>query len=539
MPDAGPQSGDRSPAAVLRELWQVLLQVPHVGDDSHFFELGGHSMLATRLMSRTRRALGADLPMALVFDHPVFADFLSQALAAAPASRSAPAAVLRPSGRSSGPLSLQQQQLMVVEAAIGPSPLNNTCTVVELGAEVVGPVLARALQVLVLRHPALRTVVRPTFDGAPQEIRPARSVGPVDMVEFDVSALDDVEQTTRIRRALRRARLTAFDLTTGCLLRAPLFRRGGPADVLALHTHHLAADGVSLAVLQGDLAAVYSALRRGRDPDHGRPGLTYVDYALWQRDRWQEIVARSRPHWRAVVETLAGEPRSGSPPAGPGIRSTRCSARVDPAVMADLRRWMVADGGTEFTVLATAVATALATFAGRYSAGIGTLLANRTVPELERVVGPFATSSLLAVRARPDATPRQLLREVRGQLLEAERCADVPAEVLLAEPAAAAGVPSGELADIVVTMGTGPSEPAPDGEDLSMRTLGDDGAALVESLAGPTPSLVAFPRETGALDLVMEWPDGQASDASAELLSRTVAALRRFAAAPDGTIESI
>jgi hypothetical protein len=55
--------------------WATVLDVSPIWADDHFFALGGHSLAATRVAGRLREALHIPVPVKLLFDHPVLADF--------------------------------------------------------------------------------------------------------------------------------------------------------------------------------------------------------------------------------------------------------------------------------------------------------------------------------------------------------------------------------------------------------------------------------------------------------------------------------
>jgi len=57
----------------LAAIWREVLNVPRVGVEDNFFDLGGSSLLALRLTSRVRTALGVDLPLAALFTSPTVA----------------------------------------------------------------------------------------------------------------------------------------------------------------------------------------------------------------------------------------------------------------------------------------------------------------------------------------------------------------------------------------------------------------------------------------------------------------------------------
>ncbi|MFG1610407.1 condensation domain-containing protein [Actinoplanes sp. NPDC049265] len=515
--------------AALAEVWRTVLEVGEVDDDSNFFELGGHSMLAALLIAQCEKCLGTIIPLQLIFDHPVFRDFVTAALRYDERGPSLPKLV--PQGLSRGPLSLQQQEYLRLEQALG-LPVNNMVAVVKVGAPLALETLQAALDDLVRRHPALRTVFRGEPAGSEQVVLPIADLAPLSCTETDLSGLDSRRRTALLRSRVMRDHLLPFDLVTGPLVRCRIFRNGDEPDVLVLHLHHAAADGNCVGFLLDDLAAACAGRPLG-SPRPDEP--SHLDYCRWQRDHHEQMIDESGDHWRGVVrdlaENLAEPAMSGSALSASYVRF---SVQLPITETHRLRTWAAAEGLTEFSSVAAAAAVAVGRLHRRERAGIGIMLDNRHA-DMEHTVGSFALSSLMSVDVSGAPTPRDIIGRTQDSRLAARRWTHLPLESLLAEPTDELGVTPADLVDVVVDFERIYRMNRPGRLPLNVDI--DLSELLRVPLLGPRRTLTALVQADGRMSLTIECVDDprEREDAGA-LLDATRDVLTRFANAPEEPI---
>jgi amino acid adenylation domain-containing protein len=450
------------------EVWAAVLGVARVGVCDNFFELGGHSLSATQVIARLEAGFGLELGLPAIFRAPTVAG-LAEAIierGLAPADGellaeirpAAPRPAIPRASRSLGPfpLSFAQQRLWFLDQYEPESPEHNVPQGFRLTGSLSPAGLCRALQAIVDRHEALRTTFLAAGGEPRQVIAPHL---PVALPEIDVSGLPAEAREAVARRAARADARRTFDLTSGPLFRALLFRldtAGSGEHLFFLNVHHIAYDIWSRGVLLGELAALYSGTALPELP------VQYLDFALWQRG-WLEgaVLARQLAYWR---EQLAGAPPLGLPTdrPRPPLRTTNGateSALLPAQLVAALSRLGQEAGGTLYVSLAALLKLLLARATGQEDLTVGTLIAGRTRPELEPLIGFFANTLALRGDLSGDPSFAALLRREREVVLGAYAHQDLPFERLVAELRPARDLARTPIFQVMVNLLNAPGGP--------------------------------------------------------------------------------
>ncbi|NDD29973.1 MAG: amino acid adenylation domain-containing protein, partial [Proteobacteria bacterium] len=417
------------------------------GLEADFFATGGHSLLATRFTARLRHALGIDVPVRLVFEHPRLLDLATRlkALLSSEAHREDPEArVIAPLAHDAPkPASSAQQRLWFIDQF--EQERGNQAYLMPAMSEIEGAINPSALQhafaALVQRHASLRTLLVEHDSAVWQHV-----------VDPDRPVLS-IEETTPRDQAIMLARtvlLQPFRLAEDIPIRAVLIPvapeptagtdgKDRPTDaysikkwILGLVLHHTAADGWSIPILLRDLSRLYASACTGEDPALPPLRVSYADFAAWQRRYLSG--ARLTAQLDGWKQTLAGVPVC-TPIATDHPRPPRQSMRggayarvIGSDVTQAFERGVRAHGATLYMGLLAAWAHVLQ----RHGAGddivIGSPTANRTHPDLEPIVGMFVNTLPLRLDLSDAHTFERLLDHVRERCVQAWARQDVPFE---------------------------------------------------------------------------------------------------------------
>ena len=207
---------------------------------------------------------------------------LKAARSTAPVKAPATLSPIEPVDRSGPlPLSFAQQRLWFVEQMGNVGTAYHVSTRMRLKGSLHREALVRALDHIVARHEALRTVFH-AVDG-----KPVQRIVPVEGSRFHLVEQALSGDEAELRRVMAEETAALFDLERGPLIRGLLVRRRDDSHVLLITMHHIVSDGWSMGVFTRELGELYGAFQRG-EPDPLPPlAVQYADYAVWQR-KWVE-----------------------------------------------------------------------------------------------------------------------------------------------------------------------------------------------------------------------------------------------------------
>ncbi|MFJ8011036.1 amino acid adenylation domain-containing protein [Streptomyces sp. NPDC096339] len=444
-PEAGRSGGHRAHVAprtplerTVVEVWEEVLGEGPIGVRDHFFERGGHSLRATRVISRLRALLDQDIPMQLLFRHPVAED-LARALASRVAADATGAAIPSlPEGP--GPLSFGQQRLWLLDRLQPGRPDYNMPGALRLTGELDTAAALGALTDVVARHEVLRSRIEETGEGGGEGAFAARVVpGPASLFAPDFTDLSELGAPAADERARELAAHDAalpFDLTAAGPLRARLVRIAAREHLLVIVAHHIAFDGWSVGVFWREFFAAY----RARTIEGSEPlpelAVSYREFASWQRDHLgDDALADTLGYWRGRLGGLAplDLPTDRPRPATPSGRGEQFSFELPEPLLRRLRDLGRRHDATLFMVLLAGFQALLARWSGGEDVAVGSPIAGRDRTELEPLIGFFVNNLVLRTDLSGDPAFGELLDRARETALGAYAHQEVPFERLVEE----------------------------------------------------------------------------------------------------------
>ena len=297
--------------------------------------------------------------------------------------------------------------------------------------------LRRALDRIVVRHEALRTTFVFIDEEPVQQIASAENSRFL-LLEHDLREQGDAQ--AELDRVVKLEAEASFDLNAGPLIRGRLIGLAEDEHVLLITMHHIVSDEWSIGVFFKELSTLYGAFLRGESDPLPELEIQYADYAVWQR-QWieGEILQQQAEYWKAALKgapVLLELPADHSRPAQQDFTGAFAELVLDEELTAGLKGLSKKHGTTLYMTLLAGWAALLARLSGQQEVMVGTPVANRGRAEIEGLIGFFVNTLVLRLDLSGSLRVRELLKQTREQVLDAQQHQDIPFEqvVELARP---------------------------------------------------------------------------------------------------------
>ncbi|MEU6126303.1 amino acid adenylation domain-containing protein [Streptomyces sp. NPDC047123] len=467
-------------------VWADVLGAPPRAGDEDLFAAGGHSLTAAVLAGRLGRAADGVITVRDVFTARTPEGMAALLHRAAADGRDAPAGQT-PWPLTPGPVpaSNAQRRMWFLEQyeageAGEPRPYNMVEAFRLPGSRAAADVAA-ALEQVVRRHQALRTVFRTEPDGLRQIVLAPDRARP----ELRVHRAGAEGAQALLRRVAAAEQRHVFDQAEGPLLRAHWLTDGPGPGTLLLCVHHSVCDGWSFAVILRDLLRFLDGTKQVPEPTQ------YGAYALARHER--PDAPESAAFWRG---TLEGAPSTDLPLDRPRPAERGAAAgTVRRTVAADTSRavqHLCRDlGTTSFTAMVAAVRVLLLRWTGADDVVLGTVVSGRDRPELADSVGLFVNTVALRTAVDPGLGFADLVTAVDAHARRARAHEEYPFESLVETLGLERTTGRNPLFDVLVeaaVSGTDPlgTEGGPAAEHLRLDS-GTEGFDLSLSFTEPGP----------------------------------------------------
>lgn len=332
------------------------------------------------------------------------------------------------------PASFAQQRLWFLDK-LEPGQGYNVPFALRLTGKLRPNILERALQELVTRHEVLRTTFSEDESGKAIQLVSASLKFALTVTDLSSGRAESREDEAR-RLVIEQAR-QPFNLKTGPLFRATLFRLADEDHVLSLAFHHTIVDGGSCGILLRELVALYEAF----DKDAASPlkplPIQYGDYATWQHQTLQgERLEKLVAYWKNALQgapPVLDLPTDFPHPPAQTFNGAHESALLPHGVEQALTDLSKKQGATLFMTLLASFSLLLSRYSGQEDIVIASPISGRTRAELEGLIGFFVNT--LPLRADLSGNPsfRTLLERVRESALGAYAHQELPFEKLVEE----------------------------------------------------------------------------------------------------------
>jgi amino acid adenylation domain-containing protein len=407
----------------LAEIWSGLLGIASIGIDDNFFRLGGHSLKATMLVSKVRKRLNVQIPLAELFKTPTIRELAKYI---ARARKSKYISINPVEKQEFYSLSSAQKRLYVVQQLDVNSTAYNLPTVISLKEEPDIEKLGDTFSKLIERHESLRTSFEVIRD------QPLQRVHAPQNIDFKINFIDLTQKqssSSTTSEEIEEIYQQPFNLNQAPLLKVGIIKHENGAYLMVVVMHHIISDGITHEILVRNFIALY------RDETLPPLRIEYKDYAQWENsESQQEILKSQQSYWLKQFEgeiPLLNLPMDYKRSDRPALQGDRLAFRIKKELKGRIKQLMLETDNTLYIILLAVYNILLSLYTKQQDIIIGSPVAGRQDELLEDIVGMFVNMLPLRNQFQPTKSFREFVNDVKTNFINAFENQDYPFDKLV------------------------------------------------------------------------------------------------------------
>ncbi|MFK5893891.1 MAG: amino acid adenylation domain-containing protein [Pseudomonadota bacterium] len=292
----------------LSELWELVLNIEHVGTHDNFFTLGGHSLLAAQLLVRIRNEFSVNIELKSIFkvstisEQATMIDNLinnNDKKNISFTNNQIPLSHKNiPSGET---IPLSYTQLLYWFIYISTKETANNGNPVLIQGELSTDKLNEAINYLIDHHDGIRACIN---DWNP--VQKFKKTNDFSLTEVDFINTDD--EKSELLNLVEQITSAPFNLETPPLLRGLLIRINDKKHILLIVFPHIVADGAALDIFNKHLESSYKALVNNTPLPLEENSIRLSDHVYWERMLNRKSYNNTRNFWKNALKD-SGYPR--------------------------------------------------------------------------------------------------------------------------------------------------------------------------------------------------------------------------------------
>ncbi|MBN2444752.1 MAG: amino acid adenylation domain-containing protein [Spirochaetales bacterium] len=399
----------------LVSMWEKILNINGIGTEDNFFSLGGHSLKAIQLLTMINKEFNVNLELSKIINAPTIRN-IADAIEETPNDEFS--RIDKAETNDSYPCTSIQNRIFLLNEMRHAGVAYNLPFVLKIEGKLDHGRLNRVFTELIKRHESLRTTFHLHGDEVVQRI--------LDDFTFKIDFYDLADEK-KIDECIDNF-IRPFKLTEFPLIRVKLVKIPGSVFYLLLDMHHIVSDGVSMGIFIKDFMDLYEG------KEIAPLQIQYRDYAVWWKKGINEKTRLSQEkYWLDQFrEYTPGRSFTDFPrPESLTFNGDTIRRKLDRGLTGMLRGLARETNSTLFTLLFASYNILLYFLTGETRITVGTPVAGRRHPDLDRIIGVFINTLALSTNIDKDMKLTDYLSRVRNDCYMALENQDYPLEYIL------------------------------------------------------------------------------------------------------------